>query len=134
MKILNLARATIGNLALLQAFLTSLLFTAAIAAPQYPLAYAPVTAPAYPDLPPTYAYNYAIKDDTSLVNLAANEHRDGPVAAGSYQVALPDGRTQTVTYTAGIVSYNDSHQTTPVMAANTLKLAYLICHVSDLYS
>ena len=45
-----------------------------------------------------------MKDDTSLVNFAANEHRDGPAAAGSYQVALPDGRTQTVTYTAGLVS------------------------------
>jgi hypothetical protein len=52
----------------------------------------------YPSLPPTYA----IKDDAWLVNFAANEHRDGPAAAGSSQVALPDGRTQTVTYTAGL--------------------------------
>jgi hypothetical protein len=51
-----------------------------------------------------YAYNYAVKDDYSLVNFAANEHRDGPDAAGSYRVALPDGRTQNVAYTAGVVS------------------------------
>ena len=51
-------------------------------------------------------YVFNVKDDTSLVNFAANEHRDGPAAAGSYQVALPDGRTQTVTYTAGLVSLN----------------------------
>ena len=113
-----------------QAFLASLLFAAALSAPQYPIA----PAESYPDLPPTYAYTYAIKDDTSLVNFAANEHRDGPAAAGSYQVALPDGRTQTVTYTAGIVSYNNSHQTALVMAAITLKLASLICHVSEFNS
>ena len=83
----------------MQAFLASLLFAAALGRPQQ--AY---VEPAYPDLPPTYAYTYGVKDDTSLVNFAANEHRDGPAAAGSYQVALPDGRTQTVTYTAGLVS------------------------------
>ena len=108
-----------------QAFLASLLFAAALARPQYP-APAAVVEPTYPDLPPTYAYTYGVKvfkypnisyylnifyvfnvkDDTSLVNFAANEHRDGPAAAGSYQVALPDGRTQTVTYTAGLVSLN----------------------------
>ena len=85
----------------LQAFLASLLFAAALGRPQHPAAY---VEPTYPDLPPTYAYTYGVKDDTSLVNFAANEHRDGPAAAGSYQVALPDGRTQTVTYTAGLVS------------------------------
>ena len=84
---------------LMQAFLASLLFAAALGRPQQ--AY---VEPTYPDLPPTYAYTYGVKDDTSLVNFAANEHRDGPAAAGSYQVALPDGRTQTVTYTAGLVS------------------------------
>jgi len=82
-----------------KAFLASLLFAAALGRPQ--TAY---VEPTYPDLPPTYAYTYGVKDDVSLVNFAANEHRDGPAAAGSYQVALPDGRTQTVTYTAGLVS------------------------------
>ena len=85
----------------MQAFLASLLFAAALGRPQHPAAY---VEPTYPDLPPTYAYTYGVKDDVSLVNFAANEHRDGPAAAGSYQVALPDGRTQTVTYTAGLVS------------------------------
>merc|ERR1712053_60223 len=33
-------------------------------------------------------------------NFNAHEERDGYNTAGAYQVALPDGRTQTVTYTA----------------------------------
>ena len=54
-------------------------------------------APAY-DQPAAYAYNYAVADDYSGVNFNAAENRDGYATTGSYSVALPDGRTQTVNY------------------------------------
>ena len=39
-----------------------------------------------------------MKDDYSGVDFNQNENRDGYATAGSYSVALPDGRVQTVTY------------------------------------
>jgi len=84
----------------LKVLLTSALVAVAASLPVAPIpAYGPAP-PAYPDLPPVYKYGYAVKDDYSFVNFNANEQRDGYDAAGSYSVALPDGRTQTVTYTA----------------------------------
>ena len=65
----------------------------------------PVPAPAYKPAPvhyepKPYTYAYAVKDDYSGANFNAQESADGKVVTGSYQVALPDGRIQTVTYTA----------------------------------
>ena len=68
-----------------------------------PPAYKPAPAPAYkePSYPAQpYTYAYAVKDDYSGANFNAQESADGKVVTGSYQVALPDGRIQTVTYTA----------------------------------
>jgi len=72
------------------------------AAPAY---HAPVVKgyaePAYPDEPSPYTYTYAVADDYSNSNFNAAETGDGAGnAAGSYSVALPDGRTQTVNYKA----------------------------------
>merc|ERR1712038_680091 len=53
--------------------------------------------PAY-DEPAVYQYGYAVADDYSGANFAQNENRDGYATAGEYRVALPDGRTQIVTY------------------------------------
>merc|ERR1739844_665166 len=65
-------------------------------APYHPAPYAP--APAYADVPPAYNFAYAAADDYSGVNFGATETRDGYATWGSYNVALPDGRIQTVTY------------------------------------
>ena len=96
------------NLFYFQAILSSALFAAACAAPASIPAYGPPQAypaePAYPDLPPVYKYTYSVKDDYSFSNFNAHEERDGYNANGGYQVALPDGRTQIVTYTATAVS------------------------------
>ena len=82
----------------LQALLVSALVAVAAGAPAGPL----VAAPGYaaPDLaePPVYAYNYGVNDDYSGANFQQSESRDGYTTSGSYSVALPDGRTQTVTY------------------------------------
>merc|ERR1711892_1080658 len=70
------------------------------AAPAYhaPLVHAAV---AYPDEPSPYTYPYAVADDYSQSNFNAAETGDGAGnAAGSYSVALPDGRTQHVNYKA----------------------------------
>merc|ERR1712128_373158 len=92
-----------------KALLSSALFAAACAAPAGPPTYgapAPYPAePAYPDLPPVYKYTYAVKDDYSFSNFNAHEERDGYNAAGGYQVALPDDRTQIVTYVSGPEGY-----------------------------
>merc|ERR1739846_188147 len=57
--------------------------------------------PAYPDEPSPYTYTYAVADDYSKAAFNAAETGDGAGnAAGSYAVALPDGRTQHVKYKA----------------------------------
>ena len=85
------------------------LVAVAIAAPQHPAPYhapAPVYAPAphpakYVDeAPKPYAFQYGVADDYSGAKFNAQETADGKAVTGSYQVALPDGRIQTVTYTA----------------------------------
>ena len=52
----------------------------------------------YPPAP--YAFQYGVADDLSHANFQAQEQADGKVTSGSYSVHLPDGRVQTVTYTA----------------------------------
>ena len=47
-----------------------------------------------------YAYEYAVHDEYSGANFGQQENSDGKVVKGSYQVALPDGRTQIVDYHA----------------------------------
>merc|ERR1739845_43426 len=47
---------------------------------------------------PVYGYEYAVVDDYRKATFAQNEARDGYKTSGSYRVALPDGRTQVVTY------------------------------------
>ena len=65
-------------------------------APYHP-APAPYHAPAYADVPPAYNFAYAVADDYSGSTFGASETRDGYATSGSYNVALPDGRIQTVT-------------------------------------
>merc|ERR1712142_1404618 len=59
-------------------------------------------APAYKgpsyEGPAVYQYGYAVADDYSGAKFAANENGDGYATTGEYRVALPDGRTQIVTY------------------------------------
>merc|ERR1711931_93831 len=57
--------------------------------------YAP--QPTY-DEPAVYAYQYGVADDYSGAQFGQNEKRDGYSTSGSYRVALPDGRTQVVSY------------------------------------
>merc|ERR1712212_838275 len=53
--------------------------------------------PAY-DEPAVYQYGCAVADDYSGASFTQNEKRDGYATSGEYRVALPDGRTQIVTY------------------------------------
>merc|ERR1712060_243219 len=58
-------------------------------------------APHHAPKPAYYQYGYAVADDYSGANFAQNENRDGYATTGEYRVALPDGRTQIVTYSVG---------------------------------
>ena len=95
-------------------------------APAY--APAPHHAPAYKDeAPKPYAFQYGVADDYSGANFNAQETADGKAVSGSYQVALPDGRIQTVTYTAD--HYNGyvadvKYEGTPVYPKYEPKPAY----------
>merc|ERR1711971_1372682 len=85
------------------------LVAVAVALPAGPPAYgapapyhapAPHHAPVYDESPKPYAFQYGVGDTYSGAQFSAQETADGKAVAGSYQVALPDGRVQTVTYTA----------------------------------
>merc|ERR1712012_1406753 len=71
------------------------------AAPAY---HAPVKAgyvESYPDEVSPYTYTYAVADDYSKASFNAEEQSDGASnVAGSYSVALPDGRIQHVKYSS----------------------------------
>merc|ERR1711890_27665 len=94
--------ATTNNINMKVIIALSALFAVAAAIPAGPPAYgAPPAygkAPVYEDTPPVYAYEYGVADDYSKANFGQNEKRDGYATSGPYRVALPDGRTQIVTY------------------------------------
>eukprot|EP00095_Tigriopus_kingsejongensis_P003560 maker-scaffold1514_size37881-snap-gene-0.6 protein:Tk03560 transcript:maker-scaffold1514_size37881-snap-gene-0.6-mRNA-1 annotation:"bcs-1 protein" len=79
-----------------------LALTAVVLADNPPPPYRPAPAPYQPEPkyeePAQYQYAYAVKDEYSQLDFNANEEREGYATSGSYQVLLPDGRTQTVTY------------------------------------
>merc|ERR1712045_16030 len=76
------------------------------ARPEPPRAYK--VQPAYPEVeeeekfePQPYKYEYGVQDDYSKAAFAKSETQNEVGAVtGSYKVNLPDGRIQTVTYTA----------------------------------
>ena len=66
---------------------------------------APHHAPAYDESPKPYVFEYGVADDYSGANFKAAEASDSKAVTGSYSVNLPDGRIQTVTYTADPYGY-----------------------------
>merc|ERR1712128_21405 len=92
-------------------------------------------AAAAPDLaePPVYNYQYGVSDDYSGASFQQSETRDGHATSGSYTVALPDVRIQTVKYTDngdGIiqdVSYEGVPQYGPAVVKTAV--AHPIAHV-----
>eukprot|EP00088_Acartia_fossae_P030219 TRINITY_DN3118_c0_g2_i3.p1 TRINITY_DN3118_c0_g2~~TRINITY_DN3118_c0_g2_i3.p1 ORF type:complete len:146 (+),score=46.26 TRINITY_DN3118_c0_g2_i3:28-438(+) len=84
--------------------LASALVAVAAAIPAGPPAYgAPHPIEKLPPQP--FAYEYGVADDYSKANFKKAESQDanGNVA-GSFTIALPDGRVQTTTYTADHVN------------------------------
>ncbi|KAK4301769.1 hypothetical protein Pmani_026121 [Petrolisthes manimaculis] len=57
-------------------------------------------APHKEEPPKPYAFDYGVQDSYSGANFGHAENSDGKAITGSYQVALPDGRIQKVTYVA----------------------------------
>merc|ERR1712123_224501 len=62
----------------------------------------PLLTPQLRSSPPQpYAYEYGVADDYSKANFKKTETQDAEgKVAGSFTIALPDGRIQTTTYTA----------------------------------
>eukprot|EP00095_Tigriopus_kingsejongensis_P008813 maker-scaffold646_size120253-snap-gene-0.19 protein:Tk08813 transcript:maker-scaffold646_size120253-snap-gene-0.19-mRNA-1 annotation:"bcs-1 protein" len=68
--------------------------------PKYEPAYKPaVYKPTYPEEAASYQYNYEVRDEYAGLDFGANEAREASNTNGGYNVLLPDGRTQKVTYT-----------------------------------
>merc|ERR1711936_242684 len=78
-----------------------------------PAPYAPEKLPPQP-----FAYEYGVNDGYSKANFKKTETQDANgVVAGSYVIALPDGRIQTTKYTADHVNgfvAEVSYEGTPV--------------------
>ncbi|XP_050312375.1 pro-resilin-like [Anthonomus grandis grandis] len=55
--------------------------------------------------PANYEFEYQVKDEQSGNDFGHKEQRKGDVAQGKYYVLLPDGRLQTVEYTADTEGY-----------------------------
>ena len=75
--------------------------TPAVLADSPPPSYspAPYQEPAsYPDVVPVYNSQWEVKDQYAGLDFGQTEDRNGDSTKGQYSVALPDGRTQTVTY------------------------------------
>merc|ERR1712024_426536 len=71
------------------------------AAPAYHAPAPAYKAEEYPDEVSPYTFTYAVADDYSKANFNAEEQSDGASnVAGSYSVALPDGRIQHVKYSS----------------------------------
>ena len=71
------------------------------AAPAYHAPAPAYKAEVYPDEVSPYTFTYAVADDYSKANFNAEEQSDGASnVAGSYSVALPDGRIQHVKYSS----------------------------------
>ncbi|CAL4128253.1 unnamed protein product, partial [Meganyctiphanes norvegica] len=55
--------------------------------------------PSY-NAPTPYSFSYGVNDDYSKASFGQSEKGDGKAVEGYYTVDLPDGRTQTVKYSA----------------------------------
>merc|ERR1739849_37098 len=121
MGIQKLNTSATTNIINMKAFIAfSALLAVAAAIPAGPPAPYHAPAPGYvePVAPPVYAYEYAVADDYSKAAFGQSEKRDGYATSGSYRVALPDGRTQIVTYgTADAYSGNVAQVTYEGVAA-----------------
>merc|ERR1712088_586364 len=93
---------------MLKVVIFSALVAVTVSAPAGPPAYGPPPPAPYhapvpvEKLPPQpFAYQYGVKDDYSGASFDKSESQDpNGVVQGEYRVALPDGRTQIVTYSA----------------------------------
>merc|ERR1712055_349378 len=86
---------------MIQLLFSAVLVAITTAKPQY--APAPYVEKELPPQP--YAYEYGVADDYSKANFKKSETQDaGGNVAGSFTIALPDGRLQTTTYTADHVN------------------------------
>merc|ERR1712106_699539 len=90
------------------------------------VSYQPYVDP-YPAEEALYTYTYSVKDDYTSNDFGAQEARDGALTNGQYSVSLPDGRLQTVTYTANggegyvaDVQYAGQAQYPPLAAPTTI--------------
>ena len=94
-----------------------------------PVAYGEVKIPPRP-----FAYAYGVSDNYSGANFDKKETQDEHgVVQGEYRVALPDGRTQIVTYHADHVNgyaLNYNHHIKTEFSKNNIRLFHPSFHFS----
>ncbi|XP_046647234.1 adhesive plaque matrix protein-like [Daphnia pulicaria] len=90
-------------------FVLAALFAVAAASSYKAAEYAPKYEAKYEEVtyaPQPYSFEYDVQDKESYNDFVHSEKSDYNVVTGSYRVALPDGRTQIVTYKADASGYN----------------------------
>merc|ERR1719348_1559259 len=85
--------------------ISAAILASAVAAPAGPPAPHHPAPAHYDESPKPYAFEYGVADDYAGTNFNQHETSDAKTTSGGYTVALPDGRTQIVTYTADPYGY-----------------------------
>ena len=73
--------------------------TGTLADHPHPAPAASYQEPSYPNAAPAYNFDWNVYNEYANNNFGHTETRNDKGTSGSYFVALPDGRTQRVTYT-----------------------------------
>jgi len=87
------------------------------------------------DPDPQYTYSYQVAADPQQTYIAMQESRDGEDVAGEYSYVDPLGNLITVTYTAGVMGYQESRSVqenfVKIRAAPTVKVEEVVQQVVE---
>ena len=73
-----------------------------------------------------FDFQYSVKDAPTANDYNHKAVSDGDVTRGEYRVAMPDGRTQVVRYTAGMTRYYSMVQIDQII--NQFLFFFCVCY------